>query len=291
MDWDTLTPLTSLTHLDGRNGRKLSSLKPYFSEFAWMKLRLGIMISYTQHMAVRLTGKKISVKDRQKLTTLVDTFLLPQAEEVTRIEAEVNHDLKAIELYIVKKYSQLGLSRYIPYVNLGVGSEDVNSIALALQLLRSREEVLIPVIGRVVDLLCTLAEQEKNTLMIARTHGIAGSVTTFGKELANSLSRLCDELKFFRFVRLEAKCSGEVGSFQAFIGINRPVDWLTFTDTFVRSFGLHPSPAATQIAPYDSAVRYLQSMFRINSTLIDFCKNMWLYVLLGYLKVKKLILR
>lgn len=288
IDWDTPTPLTALTHLDGRNSRKLVALKPYFSEFAWMKLRLRIIISYTRSLAAFLTGKKVSVKDHRMLYSLADTFSLADAHDVIQREAVVNHDLKAIELYLVERLTKRGLARYAPYVNLGIGSEDINSIALGLQLRESREAVLIPAIRRVTRVLSELAQGEKNTVMVARTHGQPASVTTFGKELAGPLSRLCDELDLFGSVRLEAKCSGEVGSFQAFMGIDRTVDWLAFTDSFVRSFGLHPTHAATQIAPYDSLVGFLQSLGRMNSIFLDLTKNMWLYVLLGYLNVKKI---
>ncbi len=196
MDWDTLTPLTALTHLDGRNSRKLVALRPIFSEFAWMKLRLGVMISYVLAVAHAITGKKIS------------------------------------------------------------------AIALGLQLLRSRGEVMAPALAKVIRALGSLATSEKDTAMVARTHGQPANVTTFGKELAVPLSGLCDELEMFQSIRLTAKCSGEVGSFQAFIGMDPKLDWIRFTDTFVSSFGLVPAHAATQIAPYDSSIRYLQSLWR-----------------------------
>lgn len=287
-DWSQTNSLINLTHLDGRNAHKLIVLRPYFSEFAWMKLRLRIIISYTRSLAAFLTGKKGSKHDRQMMDGLADAFCLSDAQEVVRREAVVNHDVKAIELYLVERLTKRGLARYVPYVNLGIGSEDINSIALCHELRESREAVLIPAIRRVTHVLSELSQEEEHTVMVARTHGQPASVTTFGKELAGPLSRLCDELDLFQSVRLEAKCSGEVGSFQAFMGIDRTVDWLTFTDSFVRSFGLHPTHAATQIAPYDSVVRFLQILGRINSIFLDLTKNMWLYVLLGYLNVKKI---
>ncbi|MBI3955939.1 hypothetical protein HY339_01635 [Candidatus Gottesmanbacteria bacterium] len=279
IDWETLTPLTALTHLDGRNSRKLVALKPYFSEFAWMKLRLRVMGEY---LAL------ISGSEKNKLHAIVESFSLSDATSVQEIERTTNHDLKALELFLAASLKRRGLFRLIPSINLGLGSEDINSIALGLQLLRSREEVIIPAIRRIIHALSRLSQEEKDTPMVARTHSQPANVTTLGKELAGPLSRLCDELKIFRSVGLQAKCSGEVGSFQAFVGVDRKLDWLNFTDTFVCSFGLIPTHAGTQVAPYDGVVAYLHSLFRINSILLDFTKNMWLYVLMGYVNVKKI---
>ena len=287
MDWDSFTPLTALTHLDGRNSRKLSALKPHFSEFAWMKLRLDVIVSYVKSISTKLTGKTVPRADDKKLSSLIDSFSLTEARKVVQLEKTVNHDLKAIELYLVNELMKRKLARYIPYVNLGIGSEDINSIALGLQLVGSRGEILIPEFERVVHSLSILAEQEKNTLMIARTHGQSANVTTFGKELANTLSRLLGELEIFRTLQLQAKCLGEVGTLQAFIGVDSSIDWLKFTDMFVETFGLQPSHAGTQVTPYDSVIRYLQSLFRMNGILLDLVKNLWLYVLMGYLIVKK----
>ncbi|HLD24294.1 MAG TPA: lyase family protein [Patescibacteria group bacterium] len=288
INWEENSPLVSLTHLDGRNAHKLSSLRPYFSEFAWMKLRLRVMASYTKEIAARLSGTKLSTSDTRRLQSLIDSFFLKDARAVVTIEKRVNHDLKALELYCSDSLERRGLSRLIPYLNLGIGSEDINSIALARLLKTSRGEVLIPALKKVSFSLSDLCQKEINTSMVARTHAQPANVTTFGKEVANSLSRLCDELEIFFSHSFTAKCSGEVGSYQAYLGVDPSVDWIAFTDRFIRSFGLTPSHHATQIAPYDNITRYFQSLFRINTILIDFCKNMWLYVLLGYLRVKKI---
>ncbi len=288
IDWETTDSLTALTHLDGRNSRKLTALRRYFSEFAWMKLRLRVMGEYLALISGVFIKQAHSASKKNKLRRITDSFSLSDAKTVQEIEHTTNHDLKALELFFAASLKRRGLLRLIPYINLGLGSEDINSIALGLQLLHSRGEVIIPSITRVVLVLSRFVQEEKNTIMVARTHGQPANITTFGKELAGPLSRLCDELKIFRSVGLEAKCSGEVGSFQAFVASDRAVDWLTVTDTFIGSFGLTPTHTATQIAQYDSVVAYLQSLFRINSILLDFVKNMWLYVLMGYLNVQKI---
>lgn len=287
IDWDTTDPLIALTHLDGRNSRKLTDLRRYFSEFAWMEMRLGMIVSYTKSIASELSGKPLPRTDEKKLASLVDTFSLSEARKVVQLEKAVNHDLKALELYLVQVLTKRDLAKLIPYINLGIGSEDINSMALALLLKTSREEVIMREVKEVAKRLADLASKEKQTVMIARTHGQPANVTTFGKEVAAPLSRLCDEVELFQSMTFQAKCSGEVGSYQAFLGVDTTLDAIKFTNRFILSLGLTPSPVSTQVAPYDSLIRYLQSMYRINSILLDFTKNMWLYVLLGYLKVKK----
>lgn len=288
IDWQTLEPLTALTHLDGRNSHKLTALRRYFSEFAWMKIRLDVIVLYVRSIAAELTGKSLSRADDRKLSSLVDTFSLTEAAKVVQLEKSVNHDLKALELFSVSRLKKHRLLTLIPFINLGLGSEDINSMAFAILLKKSREEVVTPEIRKIAKLFAELAFKERETVMIARTHGQPANITTFGKEVAVPLSRLCDELEIFQAMEVQAKCSGEVGSYQAFLGVDPSLQAIDFTNRFIRSLGLVPSPVSTQIAPYDSLIRYLQSLFRINSILIDFCKNMWLYVLLGYLKVRKI---
>lgn len=278
IDWDTNDPLTALTHLDGRNSRKLSALRQYFSEFAWMKMRFHVMVEYVVWMYKTLHGKKV---------TISENFTLADAKRVVGLEKTVNHDLKALELFFVSRLKKSRQETLITLINLGLGSEDINSMAFALLFKYSREEILLPAIAEIVGWLVTIATKEKMTVMIARTHGQPANVTTFGKEIASPLSRLCDELELFQTTELQAKCSGEVGSYQAFVGVDPSLNAIKFTNSFVRSLGLVPCAVSTQIAPYDSLIRYLQSLSRINSILLDLSKNMWLYVLLGYVKVKK----
>lgn len=280
------TPLLALTHLDGRNAHKLLTLRSHFSEFSWMKLRLCIIVEYCRAIYQTLERRKLDPREKQKLTAVYEHFSLTHARAVVKLEKTVNHDIKALELFAGRRLRSSGLAKYIPYINLGIGSEDINSIALGLQLKNSRGEVLTPALSQIAKTLQMQAQKEKDTVMVARTHGGAANVTTFGKEIANHLSRLCDEFEIFMSLSFSAKCSGEAGTFQAFTGVDRRVDWIAFSDTFIRSFGLVPT-AATQIAPYDSIIRYFQSVYRINSILLDLVKNMWLYVLLGYLRVKK----
>lgn len=270
------SPLLAITHLDGRNRRKVEVLERYFSEYAWIKTRLTVILRYVLFIA----------KDRQAAKTIIDSFSLKDAEHIIKLEKTTNHDLFAIILFVKQVLKEHNLEKYIHLVNLGIGSEDVNSIAFGIALQTSRGEVLLPAVYTIVKDLIGLSERYKDTSMLARTHGVPANITTLGKEFSNSLSRLCDEIEYFRSLRFVAKCSGEVGSWQAHAVLGR-YDWIAQTDTFIRSFNLDPTHAATQIAPYDRIVQYLQSLYRLNSILLDFCKNCWFYVLIGYFSVKK----
>ncbi len=283
VNWKDSHTLTSLTHFDGRNAAKLFSLRPYFSEFAWIRERLAVMVQYVLYVAPTLRID-ISPKEKKLLASLLSNFSLAEAQKITDIERETRHDLKAIEYYLISKLPRASrnLSRVINY---GLGSEDINSTAAALLLTRSREEVLLPGLRELVVALMGLSTQHTATVMIARTHGVPAGLTTFGKEVANSLLRLCDEIEIFQSIRFRAKLSGEVGTFHALSGSPGHTDWQRIFENFLKSLGLFMHSAATQIVPYDDIVRYLSSMGRINVILSDFARNMWLYVLLNYVRV------
>lgn len=245
------------------------------------------MVDFAWAMYEFLEKKKFTISFKQGLLNVVNNFSIMDAKTITSLEVKTNHDLKAIEQFFILQLQKHSLENMVPYVNLGIGSEDINSIALGRLAGDSRASVFMPQMRLVVKSLLALTIKEKDTIMVARTHATAANLTTFGKEIANTLFRLCDEIEIFSSLEFTAKCTGEVGSLQGLAVIDGRKDWLAFTDTFIRGYGLVPSHAATQIAPYDSLIRFLQSLERINSILIDFVKNMWLYVLLGYVKVMK----
>lgn len=281
INWEKNNQLTNLTHFDGRNSRKLVKLRPYFSEFAWIKIRLEMMIAYLLWIS-KILKNRISAKDQNHLKLLTGKFDLKEAEKIQKFEKTTNHDLKAIEIYLSEKLPQ-ELRRYI---NLGLGAEDINSLALGSIFNNVRREICVPLLKDLITRLGQLSAAEKNTFMVARTHAQPANITTFGKEIAVSLNRLLDEAEIFKALKFTAKCTGEVGSFQGLYAVSDKIDWLTKTDEFIKSFDLVPSHATTQIAPYDGLVRFLQSLFRMNNILIDFSKNIWLMVLMGFLKVK-----
>lgn len=279
ISWEAPEPLFALTHLDGRNAHKLTGLRPYFSEFAWMNMRFSVMVDYVGAIYTCIEGKNLSLNKK---------FSLSDAKTITAIEKIANHDLKAIEEFLAMTLRKNNHDSLVPYINLGIGSEDINSIAFSLLVGECRKAVLLPYLQKIVIALLSLAKSESNTQMVARTHAQAANITTFGKEIANTILRLCDEIEILSKVQFSAKCTGEVGTLQGFNAIDRKKDWLAFTDKFIMKYGLIPSHAATQIAPYDNLVRFLQSLERTNAILIDCVKNIWLYVLVGFVRVTKI---
>ena len=249
-------------------------LRPYFSELAWMNERAFVMVAHLRALApvfgftAPALPQKFSIKD---------------GERISGLERVLNHDLKALEQYVATKIP-LQTRRYLLY---GLGSEDVNSIAFGRLVVRSREQVILPNIFTLLDDIAETVKREQLTFMIARTHALPAGVSTLGKELANPLFRLCDEISHFKTIPFQAKLSGEVGTFHSISYGAHAQNWLKFSDKFIRAQGLEPQHGSTQIVPYDSLIRYLQSLSRINTILIDLCKNIWLYILLGYVRIVK----
>lgn len=281
---DEQNELLALTHLDGRNGRKLVSLRAIFSEYAWMKARLLVMTQYLLFIYPLLKNKQITATEEQKLLNLHKTFSTKDGFEVRRIEARVNHDLKALEMFFVQSLKRNHFEEFIPYVDLGIGSEDINNIAYAQGLTESLQ-ILKAEIKIVCGHILKIANEHANTHMVARTHAQSANITTLGKEFTNTLNRLCDEYENLLTINIAVKCSGEVGTYQALNTLDQKIDWMQKTDDFIASLGLRSTHNATQIAPYDSYSRIFQSISRLNTILTDFVQNLWLYILIGYVRV------
>ena len=280
--------LHALTHLDGRNAHKLKSLRPIFSEFAWMRQRLLVMIRYVIYMYPFVSGKNLSRAKEKSLLHLHRVFSQNDALRVKDIESKINHDLKAVEMFFVTALKRENLEECIPYINVGIGSEDVNTIAFAHALTESIQILQQELSGTVAEIM-KLAREYADTTMVARTHGLPANITSFGKEMANTLLRLCDECEVFLSVKIFAKCSGEVGSFQAHFSADRRIDWIKCTDSFIRSLGFLPHHGATQVLPYDSYSRLFHAAMRINTICIDFVQNLWLYIVAGYAHVSPIL--
>lgn len=285
IDWNLSHPLVNLTHLDGRNAQKLTSLRPLFSEFSWMKIRLEVILTYASAMYELITKHTLTRNIKKDITEIYTTFTIHDAESIAVTEKTIKHDLKALEYYAVSQLKTAGLGYINPFMGLGIGSEDINSIAISLTLQKTRDTILLPELANVVShIMLKMQLPSYSQPMIAFTHGQPASITTMAKELSNYLARLTQEAEMLKKLPFYAKLSGEVGTFQSFDGISQSVDWLTWTDRLIQSYGLIPSHHSTQVVPYESLVRYLESIKRINIICIDFVKNLWLYSLMGYIK-------
>lgn len=274
-----LHPLDALTHLDGRNAQKVASLRPFFSERAWMQYRYRVIVGY-----LALLVKKNLVKgDIGKLKPILSYSLtIADGERIHDFEKTINHDLRSLELFVKNLLSAKKMSDIAPFVNLGIGSEDINNVALRLLLKDAWHDVLKKEIVMLMKTLCTLTETHSDTAMLARTHGQIASVTTFGKEIAVYLERMTRQMQYIDDIKFIPKFSGEVGNFNSLVFIFPKTDWNKLQTEFLADMGFDSPSLATQIPPYDDIVEFFDALRRLNTILIDLAQDMWIYGSLGY---------
>lgn len=276
-------PLQAITHLDGRNRSKLTNLENYFSELAWMQYRLEVMVKYLQF----LLKEKIIKGGFDQLNSMLNIKLTTyDGEKIADIEKTTNHDLRALEIYLKEKLKNSGLSELSASVNFGIGSEDINNVALRIQVKKCFNEVILPDLIKLIASLIDFIKPITNMHMLARTHGQPASVTTLGKELGLYLDRIVRELDVLNSCKFHPKFSGEVGNFNA-LHIVKLLNWREIEGNFLKSLGFESASFATQIPPYDDLIRFFDSWKRLNNILIGFAKEIWLYASFDYLILKQ----
>ena len=279
--------LLAVSPLDGRYVRETQSLQEYFSEFALLRSRARVEIEYllalsrNAHLIRPLTLEEVC-----QLREIVDRFTLSDAAEIKEIEHTTRHDVKAVEYFMRRKLEKTSLADALGWLHFGLTSEDVNLIAQAAALRDARDGVLLPMLEGVISRLETLACQYKTIPMLARTHGQPAVTTTLGKELAVFVGRLKKQRRSLAGHCFEAKLAGAVGNFNALVAAAPQVDWITFSQEFVRSFGLEPNLLVTQLVPYDNWITFFDSLKLTNTILIDFAQDMWRYISDDYLKTR-----
>ena len=266
--------LHALSSLDGRYEKETSSLREFFSEFAYLRARSRIELDYLTALS------KIGICPPPNIS--LDSFNDDDARKIQEYERATRHDVKAIEYYLREKLP----AELHPYIHFGLTSEDVNNLAQALALKDSREQILLPVLDNLLSSLRDFVKTYRALPMLARTHGQPAVPTTLGKEIAVYLVRLSKCRDEIASHKLEAKWNGAVGNFNALTAAAPNVDWQKFSDDFIRGFGLEPNPVTTQILPYDNWIRYFNALAQTNSILIDFAQDMWRYISDGILKQK-----
>ncbi|HXD82973.1 MAG TPA: adenylosuccinate lyase [Rudaea sp.] len=282
------SPLTALSPLDGRYAGKVEGLRPIFSEAALMRRRVVVEVRWL----LELAGEKAIVElgtlpagARQFLTTLADGFSLQDAERIKAIEATTNHDVKAVEYFIKEKIGDhADLAKAKEFVHFACTSEDINNLAYALMLRDARDGVLLSMLDKLTHTLRQMAHALAAQPMLSRTHGQTASPTTLGKEIANVVARLERQRKQIAAVELTGKINGAVGNYNAHVVAYPEVDWPALSKRFVASLGLVWNPYTTQIEPHDCIAELCDAMRRANVILIDFCRDVWGYVSLGYFK-------
>ena len=273
--------LNSISPLDGRYNKDAAVLSHYFSESALMRYRIQIEVEYLIALS---NENKISALPQipkalqSTLRKLYEKFDSRSARRIKKIETQTNHDVKAIEQYISEKLHKINLSKFIPWVHFGLTSEDVNNIAYSLMWQDGIKYVYLPKLNALQKIIMKLSRLYSSVAMLALTHGQAATPTTFGKEMAVFHHRLKRQATMLKEQRLQGKISGATGNWAAHTVAYPKIDWIRFSGRLVKRFGLDPNPVTTQIEPHDSLAESYHIIARINSILIDFTQDIWLYI-------------
>ena len=284
----TLTPINALSPLDGRYGAKLSQLRPLMSELGYMHRRVQVEVAWL--IALSDAGlpefAPLPAAERAYLDGLVSNFSENDAIAIKEIEKTTNHDVKAVEYWIKAQFKgHAALEAAAEYVHFACTSEDINNTSHALQLQAARAHVLLPVLDAIISKLRTMATQYAATPMLSRTHGQTATPTTVGKEIANVLVRLGAAREKIAGVKLLAKMNGAVGNFNAHLAAYPEVDWEAFSRRVIETdLGLTFQPYSIQIEPHDYMAELFDAVARADTILIDFARDVWGYISLGYFK-------
>ena len=287
------SPLAALSPLDGRYASTVEPLRAYFSEQALIRYRIRIELAWLEALAAERTIREIkplSPGTRGDFARLVKSFSEEDAEQVKRIEAETNHDVKAIEYWLKEKLgSNAEVQRSLEFVHFACTSEDINNLAYALMVAESRDEVMLPRLDEIVEVLRALARRHAALPMLSRTHGQPATPTTLGKEMANFAHRLARARGRIASVKVLGKLNGAVGNYNAHLMAYPDVAWEQLSRRLVERLGLEFNPYTTQIEPHDWLAELLDAYAHANSVLLDLDRDLWGYISLGYFrqKVKK----
>lgn len=277
----------AITPLDGRNKDKLKFLTPYFSEMALSRYRISVELHYLINLSKLKLFLPLSKKEYLSMIRIIETFNQEDNQIIKKIENKINHDVKAVEYYLRDMFSKSSLKRLVPYIHIGLTSEDVNNLAYGLMLKDFKKEVLENKLLVLLKEIKDMSLKYKDSVFLGRTHGQPAVPTTVGKEMANYYWRLkkqYDRLLLFKF---EGKCNGAVGNNNALQFVYPQKDWIKFSQNFVSSLGLVPNIFTTQILFYDNWIEFFQMMQLTNGILMDLSINMWQYIMLEIFIQKK----
>lgn len=282
--------LTSITPIDGRYYRQVKELSSYYSEFALIKYRVRIEIEYFIALC-EIPLPQLAGFDKSlfaPLRALYQDMTEEDAAAVKEIEKVTNHDVKAVEYFIKKKFDQLGISgAYKEFIHFGLTSQDINNTAVPLTLLEGIQDVYLPNLYEVINTLDSLSEEWKNIPMLAHTHGQPASPTRVGKEIDVFTTRIKEQQKTLLSVPYSAKFGGATGNFNAHFVAYPDIDWNDFAKNFVEEIlGLKRSYPTTQIEHYDNIAALFDAIKRINNILVDLCRDIWTYISMEYFKQK-----
>ena len=283
-----LTSLTAISPIDGRYADKTYALREYFSEFGLIRYRVLVEIRWLMMLAGHPGIPEVpplSEGARARLQEIADSFDVESAQRVKSIEDTTNHDVKAVEYYLKERIgSHAELSKIKEFIHFACTSEDINNLAYALMLRDARAQLLLPAIDKLIASLAALARAYAEQPMLSRTHGQPATPTTLGKEMAVFVQRLRRQRAQFAAVAILGKINGAVGNYNAHYAAYPDVDWPALAAKMLAELGLEPSPATTQIEPHDFVAEYFHALSRLNTILIDFCRDVWAYISVGYFR-------
>lgn len=286
-----INPIAALSPLDGRYAKSVEALRPVFSEYGLMRARVRVELSWLKALAAEPKIVEVPPFDEAVLTEIDDViagFSLEDAAAVKAIESTTNHDVKAIEYWLKERFAGVpAVSAVSEFIHFACTSEDINNLSHALMLREARDEVLLPKLAEVSDKLRSLAHELAAVPMMSRTHGQPATPTTLGKEVANVLYRLERQAKQLSAQEFLGKINGAVGNYNAHMVAYPDVDWEGHCRRFVEEdLGLTFNPYTIQIEPHDYMAEFFQAVSRVNTILIDFNRDVWGYISLGYFKQK-----
>ncbi len=285
----TLSPLTAITPIDGRYLKKTYSLQSYFSESALIKFRVQVEIEYFIALCKSSIKqlKTFPVNKFSELRNLYINFTEEQAQRIKDIEKITNHDVKAVEYFIKEEFKKYGLDEFQEFIHFGLTSQDINNTAIPYSIKKAIEEVYIPSLFEVIELLKVKVAKWNNIPVLARTHGQAASPTKMGKEIQVFIERINNQLDLFKKIPFSSKFGGATGNFNAHHVAYPEIDWKKFADNFTTtSFQLERQQVTTQIEHYDNLAALMDNISRINTILIDFSRDIWSYISMDYFKQK-----
>ncbi len=285
-----LTSLTAISPVDGRYRSQLATLAPYFSEFGLIRYRVRVEVEYFLFLAEKKIFKLPAGVKAAKLRSIYEQFTEEDAQQIKTIEKTTNHDVKAVEYFLKEKLKELGAGDSVEWVHFGLTSQDINNTATPLLWKEALEETYLPALQNIVLKLRKMAREWQGIPMLAKTHGQPASPTTLGKEWMVFVERMEGQIQQLSHVPFAAKFGGATGNFNAHYIAFPQMNWVKFGNDFVNNrLGLERMQYTTQIEHYDNIAGQFDALKRINTILIDLCRDVWTYISMEYFKqqVKK----
>jgi len=285
-----LTEITALSPVDGRYASRTAALRPFCSEHGLIHRRIIVELRWFQTLCSAPGIAALAPLDQAAnafIDSLVENFGPEHSRQIKAIESTTNHDVKAVEYYLKQRFTELPqLAAQSEFLHFACTSEDINNLAYALMLKDVYRDLLMPELKQISLRLAQLAHANAGQPMLSRTHGQPASPTTLGKEVANSQQRLARQIKHLEAQEFLGKMNGAVGNFNAHFVAYPELDWPALSQQFVASLGLHWNPYTTQIEPHDWMAELFHTQSRVNTILIDYCRDTWGYISIGYFRQK-----